>query len=1773
MADGNPLVAQAKQDGDGPGPLTAGNGDYGYATGIGVAESAMDAFNGIKDGDWVSGGLGVLSLAGEVASAAIDPFGYLMSSVASFLMEHVQPLKDMLDSVAGNPPVIQSYADTWGNVAKALQDRQADYTNAVKTGTADWKGEAADAYRKGAAEAAEALGGAATVASAIGTVTMIMGQVVSFVRETVRQLIADLVGKLISWVMEEAFSLGFGTPVVVAQAVTAISKWGEKISGLLTKLCDTMRKVSPLLGKLADVFTKIIKILGKLAGKVTGLDVISTKNIKAGGFAHRTGGGSGGGGSHHGGSDGGDSEGGDGSHSGDSDPDSGSGDGDSASSSPDDGPSTRDGSGDSSRRSTDGDTPDGSGGDGSAHTGDSDGGGSSGGSSDGGSGGRSSDGGSGGRSSDGGSGGGGSAHSGGGSADGGSSVHSGGGSGGSSVHSAGGSSGGGSSAHSGGGSGSSSSGNDFSSHSGGGSSSSPSHTGDAPSSHTGDAPSGGSAPHTGGAPSGGGASSTSGGGSHSGGGSSSTSGGGSHSGGGGSSSTSGGGSPSTHSSGDSSTSASGYAPPRVDEPSANAPAARAGDGGAPSGSAAPNQPPPGGLPPAGGGAPNAAQGGVPSGGAPARPGSGGGWTGTPGSPGARTPDASGPRPDRTPASGRPGTDAPSRRPGDGPTGSNRSGDPNTRSPQPSNSPSTRSPEGAGEPNTRSPQVNGDPNTRSPKSNSDPNNRPPQGAGDSNPRTSQGSGEPETRTPQGNGDPNTRSPQSNGDPNNRPPQGAGEPNGRSPQGNGDPNTRSPQGNGDPNTRPAQSAGDPNARTSQGSGDPSTRSPQGAGEPNTRSPQGAGDPNGRAPQGAGEPGTRTPQGTGEPNTRSPQGNGEPATRTPQGSGDPAGPRRPGEGGSPSARSPQGADAPGPRRPGDAGDPAARGPQRPGGENGVPGPRRPGEVPEPAARGGAGTATRPDSPHRTPEGDAPHRGEPGDGTPHHGEADEHAPRNGEPEDGAPHRDDASEHHDPSEHHGDGHHDAPDQDGAPHHHDDEPLSPDEVNQHHSESTPSGSSYHRGDADMGDLPHRVQPDPDGRYTVDVHVTPDGHARIGDRHYTPEEFADVLRHNADYDGRPIRLIGCDAGSNDFAHRLSRELDTDVMAPNKPAWSDANGRVFSSDYEIGPDGRMHPRIPPDGEWSVHHPDGTSHHVGDDGFAPETHHHDPNDVDAESARHRGDEPPPDVDPDSTGTPHGQDTQQHHHEPEPDADPDVPKDHNPASRQQEHDLLDPQHQADLRAHPQDLTDFKPTSHGDPIDVGGPNHHGDGPNPPSPDQRWPGGQKLEPNREYRVHDSNGNPRGTYHTDENGRVSHIDTDHPNQQPRIGNKPNPDYHPNPDVTHPHPNTTYRVGIDGHHQTFTTDADGLPHPSFEYHRPDFDGDPVRIDAGDPHAPKGGESFASGGPYEPHRQYDVTDANGVHRGTFYTDANGDVRWAEVESGRVGRTNPDLPSPGNSHLPSDAKVTVHQKLDPDADAPHGVSDPDRFHGAQREDVKLPKDKPFVDSVPKHPAGHPHAGEPDLKPNHKYVVSSDFKDGTKTTTHPRTVVWTDEHGRIAAVETYRPHHPDLNNPAPNMAYDVDHGKFTYQTTGNADGSADTAGAHHHDPELADNKDLPRRDGQAQGDSNSQATVGKYDGGHIAGNQFKGPGELLNMLTQWRPHNQGWKGQAGTEMHWKAFETDLANHLKAGGKIGGIDIFPLRADGNRVPHTIQVRWVETDPAGNTSVHMRSFGNGPSGSS
>lgn len=166
---------------------------------------------------------------------------------------------------------------------------------------------------------------------------------------------------------------------------------------------------------------------------------------------------------------------------------------------------------------------------------------------------------------------------------------------------------------------------------------------------------------------------------------------------------------------------------------------------------------------------------------------------------------------------------------------------------------------------------------------------------------------------------------------------------------------------------------------------------------------------------------------------------------------------------------------------------------------------------------------------------------------------------------------------------------------------------------TEAGASFHPDDPAVADLASRIAKDPN-HFTADVHITEDGHARIGDRTYTPEEFGNLLRQTT-WDGRtPIRLIGCDAATNGFAARLAHHLGTDVLAPTKPAWSDHQGRVYTSTAETHPDGTRRPRIPPDGTWETFHPDGTRTKATEDGFAPGTRDEDKHILDPGDARDR-------------------------------------------------------------------------------------------------------------------------------------------------------------------------------------------------------------------------------------------------------------------------------------------------------------------------------------------------------------------------------------------------------------------------------------------------------------------------------------------------------------------------------------------------------------------------------
>ncbi|MGA6162414.1 RHS repeat-associated core domain-containing protein [Amycolatopsis magusensis] len=244
----NPLVAEAKDD------------TKAY-TGIPLLESVNETSQAISSGDWAGGVLGAVGTAMDAAAAAMDPFGAILAAGVGWLMEHVGPLSDALDALAGNPDEIKAHSETWKNVAGELTAISADLAKMVAEDTASWTGPGGDAYRSRGTDTATLLTAAQSAATGASDGIGTAGTVVDAVRTLVRDIIAELVGHMISWALQVLFTLGIGLAWVVPQVVAAVAKTATKIATITKKLVQAMSKLSPLLKKLGDSFDDAAKAL------------------------------------------------------------------------------------------------------------------------------------------------------------------------------------------------------------------------------------------------------------------------------------------------------------------------------------------------------------------------------------------------------------------------------------------------------------------------------------------------------------------------------------------------------------------------------------------------------------------------------------------------------------------------------------------------------------------------------------------------------------------------------------------------------------------------------------------------------------------------------------------------------------------------------------------------------------------------------------------------------------------------------------------------------------------------------------------------------------------------------------------------------------------------------------------------------------------------------------------------------------------------------------------------------------------------------------------------------------------------------------------------------------------------------------------------------------------------------------------------------------------------------------------------------------------------
>lgn len=232
-------------------------------SGIYLAEDIQLLHEGVASGSWVDSTLGGVGVALDALGLITDPLGTLASWGVAWLLDHVKPLSDALDALAGNPAEVAGCAMTWRNAAAQLAAAGQGYAASTTANLDSWSGDARTAYDAHAQEHVGGLDALSRACDTMGTIVEGAGMLVALVRTLVRDAIAEFVSvlavRLWEWLAEEAGTLGIGTPWVVAQVSALVAKWVDKIAHFFRALVNSLRKLGGVLRQLAHLIENLAR--------------------------------------------------------------------------------------------------------------------------------------------------------------------------------------------------------------------------------------------------------------------------------------------------------------------------------------------------------------------------------------------------------------------------------------------------------------------------------------------------------------------------------------------------------------------------------------------------------------------------------------------------------------------------------------------------------------------------------------------------------------------------------------------------------------------------------------------------------------------------------------------------------------------------------------------------------------------------------------------------------------------------------------------------------------------------------------------------------------------------------------------------------------------------------------------------------------------------------------------------------------------------------------------------------------------------------------------------------------------------------------------------------------------------------------------------------------------------------------------------------------------------------------------------------------------------
>ncbi|HEU0088649.1 MAG TPA: hypothetical protein VFQ77_13560 [Pseudonocardiaceae bacterium] len=247
--------------------------------GTGIVDSIVQTGEELGDRDAAGSAVQGAGAALDSLDAIVDPLGALAAAGVGWLIEHCEPLREPLDLLAGDPQAIEAVSQTWHNIAAEMGDIGFDVGAAAAQDSAGWQGQAAEAYRRKAAELASEISalqaGASGVAGAVATGGVLVGAFRGMIRDLVAECIGQLISKALMAAAASVVTLGGSVGAFLAWAVgkigITIGRIAAKISELLTQLGELLGKLGTLGGKLSELATHASRYASVRAAKLDDL--------------------------------------------------------------------------------------------------------------------------------------------------------------------------------------------------------------------------------------------------------------------------------------------------------------------------------------------------------------------------------------------------------------------------------------------------------------------------------------------------------------------------------------------------------------------------------------------------------------------------------------------------------------------------------------------------------------------------------------------------------------------------------------------------------------------------------------------------------------------------------------------------------------------------------------------------------------------------------------------------------------------------------------------------------------------------------------------------------------------------------------------------------------------------------------------------------------------------------------------------------------------------------------------------------------------------------------------------------------------------------------------------------------------------------------------------------------------------------------------------------------------------------------------------------------